>query len=616
VARVLKVRGGAKGALGAWVLLVLGAAAFAQTPAPRDGVITGQVVDAVSGKPVSAAIVSIGGSSVPPREGPNGPIGPPRILTAADGRFMFRDLRDGSFTITATRSGYSFGAAGARRPNGEPQPVVLTAARRTVDITIRMWKLAAIAGTVVDEAGEPLVGLRVAALARSALFGRTQFVPAVPSTTTDDRGMYRFGNLEAADYIVVAAPPVFSAKQSALEDLGRSGRGSELAAAAMGAAWRTGLIAGDAYIPLMRGGAVPPPPGPKGRLQFYPTTLYPSAPSVAQASIITLASGEERTSIDIQLMPVPAVRVSGLLVAPNGSTDGMRVELVPARGDEIAGGLLTAMSVTDAAGAFVFAAVAPGMYSLRATRSSQGGGGSDLYWVDMPVAVGGDDIENIAAILVPPLRVTARSQFDGSAPRPATQTGRFTSVPFMLEAVDRLPGSPSGMAAISSVDGSFTLNGFMPGRYRVRVPDSPSGWMFKGAMLDGVDVSETPLDLKHDVSDLVLVFTDRWSGLSGTVQGAGADTATVIAFTTDMQAWAGPGTNRRRLRSARVNASGQFGISSLPPGDYYVVAIRDDDAAGWRDPAALEALARVAARVTILEGEHKTIDPRISEVRR
>jgi uncharacterized protein (DUF2141 family) len=366
----------------------------------------------------------------------------------------------------------------------------------------------------------------------------------------------------------------------------------------------------------MRGSAVPPPPGPGGRLQFYPTTLYPSASSLAQASIITLATGEERTAIDIQLMPVAAVRVSGLVVAPTGSAEGMRVELVPARGDEIAGGLMTAISVTDAAGAFVFAAVAPGAYSLRATRSPQGGGGFDLYWVDMPVAVGGDDIENLAAMLVPPLRVTARSQFDGSAPRPATQTGRFTSVPFMLEAVDRLPGSPTGMAAISSVDGSFTLNGFQPGRYRVRVPDSPAGWMFKGAMLDGVDVSETPFELKHDVSDLVLLFTDRWSGMSGTVQGPGADAATVIAFTTDVQAWTGPATNRRRLRSARVNATGQFGIGSVPPGDYYVVAVRDEDSVGWRDPAVLEALARVATRVTILEGEHKTIDPRISEVRR
>jgi hypothetical protein len=31
----------------------------------------------------------------------------PRVMTGADGRFMFRDLQPGSFTITAARNGYA-----------------------------------------------------------------------------------------------------------------------------------------------------------------------------------------------------------------------------------------------------------------------------------------------------------------------------------------------------------------------------------------------------------------------------------------------------------------------------------------------------------------------------
>ena len=112
--------------------------------------------------------------------------------------------------------------------------------------------------------------------------------------------------------------------------------------------------------------------------------------------------------------------------------------------------------------------------------------------------------------------------------------------------------------------------------------------MFKGAVLNGVDVSETPFELSRDVPDLVLTFTDRWSGIGGSVESAGRDSATVLAFTTDAQAWPSAGTNARRLRSARASATGQFGISSLPPGDYYVVAVPEEDTVDWRDPAMLE----------------------------
>ena len=66
----------------------------------------------------------------------------------------------------------------------------------------------------------------------------------------------------------------------------------------------------------------------------------------------------------------------------------------------------------------------------------------------------------------------------------------------------------------------------------------------------------------------------------------------------------------------RASTAGQFGLSSLPPGDYYAIAIREENAADWRDPAILDVLARAATRVTILEGEHRTVDLQVREVRR
>jgi hypothetical protein len=289
------------------------------------------------------------------------------------------------------------------------------------------------------------------------------------------------------------------------------------------------------------------------------------------------------------------------------------VQLVPARGEELPLDSLAPVSVSDAMGAFVFAAVVPGQYTLRATQVLGAHSGEQLHWVELPITVSGDNIDGVTAVLAPPLHVTARMQFDGNGEHPVQQTGRFTNA-FSLEPIDRPPTPVPTAGTIS--DGAVTLSGYLPGRYRVRVANSPAGWMFKSAMLNGVDVSETPFDLTRDVTDVVLMFTDRWSGISGRAQGAEADGATVVVFTTDAQKWAAAGSNPRRLRSARANARGEFGISSLPPGDYYVTAIRDEDAGDWRDPAVLEALARGATQITIMEGEHKTLDVPVQEIRR
>jgi hypothetical protein len=53
----------------------------------------------------------------------------------------------------------------------------------------------------------------------------------------------------------------------------------------------------------------------------------------------------------------------------------------------------------------------------------------------------------------------------------------------------------------------------------------------------------------------------------------------------------------------------------VPPGDYYAVAVKDEDAADWRDPATLESLARTAVQVSIAEGEMKALTLRVQDIR-
>jgi sarcosine oxidase gamma subunit len=594
-----------------------------QVPQVRDGVITGLVVDASSGRPVGAAIVQITGAPLSGRVDPSRPPGQPRILTGSDGRFVFRDLPAGSFTIAVTKAGYSEGASGRRVIGGTSQPVVLTAAQRTAETSIRMWKNAAITGTIVDEAGEPVVGLQVRALRRTVTGGRRRFAPAGTTATTDDRGAYRLSGLAPAEYLVTTSHPALSANMSAFADVrtGRGGSGAELAAVIGPPGTANAIQVGNAQVMLGRGGAIPPPPV-GGRMQIYPPIFYPSALAPAQAMTIALTSGEERIGVDLQLQPVPTVRVAGTLMAPSGPAGLVALRLVPAGVEDIPAEALAPASVTDGAGSFTFAAVPPGPYTLKASNMLATPGptrGGDLYWLAMPIAVSGDDVDGVVAVMRPSLRISARLEFEGASPKPGAQSqrpGQFTPAPFTLEPDDLgpFPNAMGGMA-LQSGEQVFTLGGYAAGKYRVRVSGSPTGWMFKSAMLNGVDVSDTPFEFTRDIPDLVLTFTDRWSGIGGTVQGAGAGGAMVLAFTTNPQAWENTGTVPRRLKSTRANAKGEFGISSVPPGEYYVIAVPEEQAADWRDPKALEVLARQATQVSIAEGEHKMIDLRLKDVR-
>jgi hypothetical protein len=284
------------------------------------------------------------------------------------------------------------------------------------------------------------------------------------------------------------------------------------------------------------------------------------------------------------------------------------LRLIPNGAGHVPDAIVAPASITDADGRFTFAGVVPGMYVLRAGT----GPGPGVGWIDMPVSVSDGDVDGLVATVKPPLSVTAKTRYDGTTPSPTAlgQRPGFTVTPFWLENVDEAGVS---FAAGIVADGSLGLLGYVPGRYVVRVSTVPAGWTFKAALLDGVDVSETPFEFKGN-TEITLVYTDRPSSVSGRVAGAAPDSTSVLLFTANGQRWGDAGPNARRFRSARPGAQGEFVITGVPPGDYYVVAIPDDEAADWRDVAVLDALARVATQVSVAEGEKRTVTLQVKKI--
>ena len=259
-------------------------------------------------------------------ESPAAPNG--RVMADGEGRFFFTDLPAGEDYLQATKDGYAPGTYGQRRAWGQNELLSLAEGERPTDVKLGVWKYGAIAGTVVDEAGEPVVGIAVRALVKNVVAGRTQFgnmevIPElVPGAITDDRGMFRLSQLVPGTYVVLVP-----STQTTLPAAWLAGQDSWLRTELFwGGVNEIALLGqprtqqvGDAALMTLNSVLIPPPPSAEGRMAVYPTTFFPSAATAGAATPITVGAGEERTDVAIALRPVPAVRVTGRLVAPDGT---------------------------------------------------------------------------------------------------------------------------------------------------------------------------------------------------------------------------------------------------------------------------------------------------------
>lgn len=592
------------------------------------GMIVGQVVEDGSGAPVPEAVVTLARRSVP--ADPAAPL--VRVMADSEGRFFFAGLAAGDYYLGADKDGHAPGAYGRRLAWGQSALLSLADGERLTDVTLRTWKYGVIAGTVVDEAGEPVVGVTVRALMKELMAGRASYgnlevVPQrMPAATTDDRGMFRLSQLSPGTYVVLVPSPQTTVPASAIEGPNTALR-SELHFAGVAEMSllgqpRTQQIGGSALLTLNRV-ATPPPPSDSGRMTVYPTTYYPGAATAAAASPITIESGEERTDIAIAIRPVPAVRVSGRLVTPDGSvpppttlrltgasTTGVITRFITVDPEYV--GLEAAVAVSDANGRFTFLGVPPGEFVLThgtAFLSRAVQQGQPAYWISQTVSVGSDDVPDLTVPLRAALRVEGRVEYrPGTTPAPARASIQLDT-PF---------GEP-GNIFIEAVKAQTTFSGVAAGgRYIVR-PIESAGWFVESITLGGKDITDRVFDLQTDATSIVVTYTDRPQKITGLVtgeQGGPDPDAAVLVFPVDPRQWSGYGSTPRALRSALTTRHGVFTIDHLPRGDYYAIAVDAGHLDGWRDPARLEILATQAERLSVAaDGSPRTIDLRTRTVR-
>jgi hypothetical protein len=614
-------------------------------PAPvANGVIVGRVIDVATKEAIPGVRVEIAAS---PSLLTVGTPRPPavRVLTDAQGRFVFRQLLPGSYQLTATTGSNGFeqsgflitgmghliapylnGGYGQRRPNGPLQELRLDQGAVVPDAVIALWKGASIDGTVVDEAGEPLVGLIVAAVRRTS----DGLLTTGPTSRTDDRGMYHIGALPPGDYAIVVPQTQVLLPQSALDAAAAAAPGfllsSQFNSTGAPMPGRPGYVATGVAIGGVVATSLPPAAGNSlmtsgAELRhLYQSTFHPSGTTFEQARVVSVGSGDEANGVDVQLIPVPAVAVSGMLLDGGVPVPHFGVRLMPLDSGDGAEVLELASSATDAQGRFMFPLVPTGQYRLFAQRytavpTGQTPQGAATYqeprnlsetpgaWASGTIAVADKPVADLALSLRPGFKVSGRAVFDGAvAPPSRDRLNQFAISAVPARALRRL----ALPIAISQIDtsGRISIPGLSPGRYILKWPDLLPGWTVQSVTIAGRDVADAGVDVTDtDIVDLVITFTDRPSSIAGVVRTGASVTdpdASVFLFPADRTRWRDASATSRVVRTVRVDATGAFLFPAVIPGDYLVVAVSDRLAYDWPDQRLLAQLSQAASPIRVV----------------
>lgn len=624
--------------LAAAIAMVSGSVSHAQRlahpPVPAGtGFLLGQVVEADGHTPVSGAMVRLTVTVNPNNLAQEaflaaGPLDAQTsrvVATTGTGYFLFRGLGKGTYSINVSAVGHLAGGYAQVKPGGAMRPIDLGENEPRSGIVITLWKYASITGTVTDDAGDPAAGALVTVFQRGAGINGTAISPR-SAVFADDRGVYRFGNLAPGSYAVGLLTGSTTLPASIAETIEGAAANPTQAfnvsvrmfaeGALSPPETGSGIRIGDVVLQrLPDGGGSLPPSDDQGRMLTYAASFYARASTLRQATPIDLTPGEERTGIDLTLRLVAGMRVSGVATGPNGPMKGLVVHLAsaadgPLTSEEPIGG---ANAFTDERGAFHFFGVAAGQYVIWAGRSPINPGDDhkdDWSWTLDSLVVANTDLTDVALTLRPGIKVAGREEFVGSKSRPEPNQTNGTQI----GAISLRPAGASDFwrtgRTVPAPDGTFETPGDPAGRYFINVVEPP-GWVLKSIMHDGRNVADEPIDLgPTDMTDLVVTLIDKTTHVRGAIRdsnGAPDTEADVIAFPADSNTWRDGVSSTRRVRLTPASTSGTYLFDGLPAGDYYLAAVDTRLTGNWRAPAFLDRLTTSATRITLADGEDKTV---------
>ena len=317
------------GAIGALTWLAWGSLAAQRST------LSGTVVDGTSDQPLAGVELTL-------QTGQWKDVGAPAI-SDGQGRFAFRGLAPGEYSLSAEGSG--FGRVYYGESLDSVSSIRMGGQGGDKSIVFRIVPRGAIEGTIRDEFGDSMVRALVSVVRPVWRDGRP-VMSNVARKSTDDRGRYRFGNLAPGNYVVCAE--------------------------------------GDQNTQA-------PVQGPVDYTTRVDNRFYTRTCNRA----FQLSPGQ-RAQVDLSPPAGPAATVRGHVRNAPPQT-GFQVYLSPEAGSE---GWSRVGALVDAAqGTYVLRGVAPGRYRLRASAYASTGGVRKDSMAVIPVDVGTSDMDGVDVVL-------------------------------------------------------------------------------------------------------------------------------------------------------------------------------------------------------------------------
>jgi hypothetical protein len=174
-------------------------------------------------------------------------------------------------------------------------------------------------------------------------------------------------------------------------------------------------------------------------------------------------------------------------------------------------------------------------------------------------------------------------------------------------------GANSGPPQPMTDDLTFKLKAF-PGDIVISSMGTPPGWMVRRMRLNGEDITDG-FTLRADERGTIEVeISNQAPTLSGIVTDRRGETAAeyfTLVFPEDFERRAAFGIGH--YAQARPDQNGRYNVRTLLPGAYFAVAVTRVQQGQINDPEFLARLRPSATRLTLQEGESKTLDLRLIE---
>jgi hypothetical protein len=481
------------------------------------------------------------------------------VETDEHGNFVMNRISPGAYSITAQRDGFLPNSNGRRGTMRFPPVLQLNEGYHLRGVVFRLRSWSVISGKIRYEDAEPAVGAAVQ-LYREAVTRGRRSMQLAGSARANDKGEFRIHGLQPGAYFVAAtrnraAGPELD-EQEALDETGRS-------------------------VTEFR----------------HATTFYPASQRLADAVAVHVESGQEVSAIDIDLKPVPAVRIRGEVI--NGVT-GQKVQgpnLVFRRmAADGQSSIPVALNLKPWKEGFEITGITSGPYLVTCDLEFE----RQRLLARQFLTVTDAPIDNLNLTLEPERVMSGVIRFDDS---PRVQPSRLR--------VNLEPRSDINKPSVGNVngDGNFEVK-VAPGEtYDAYVLNMPDSYYVKGVRIANLDVGPDGIPSSAAAPNVPLELT--LSSKSATVTGR--------AFTPDGRPAGGativvvPDPVRGRGADYQATSSDEYGVfrlGGIAPGRYTVFSFYEEPPCDYYDENALLSCRSLGQTVQLTEAGQAIIEIR------